>query len=60
MNMPCVYEIRVAGSLAGEWSAWFEGLEVCPARHPDEDACTEPLPCFGKCNEGRVNLVVRF
>ena len=25
------YEIRVEGNLPGDWSNWFEGLEVRPA-----------------------------
>lgn len=24
----CVYEIRVQGRLAGDWSDWFEGLAI--------------------------------
>ena len=27
-NQPVVYEIRIAGHLPSQWSAWFEGLAV--------------------------------
>jgi hypothetical protein len=27
-NQPVVYEIRIAGHLPSQWSAWFEGLTV--------------------------------
>ncbi len=27
------YEIRVWGHLGGEWSAWFDGLEITNAEH---------------------------
>ena len=33
---PPHYEIRVAGHLAGRWSAWFDGLAVIP----DDDGTT--------------------
>lgn len=29
-NRPVVYEIRLAGHLPAQWSAWFEGLTVVP------------------------------
>jgi hypothetical protein len=29
-NRPAVYEIRIAGHLPSQWSAWFEGLAVAP------------------------------
>ena len=32
-NQPVVYEIRIAGHLPAQWSAWFEGLIV--ALEPD-------------------------
>jgi hypothetical protein len=32
-NRPMVYEIRTAGHLPAQWSAWFEGLAV--AVEPD-------------------------
>ncbi len=32
-NQPVVYEIRIAGHLPSQWSAWFEGLAV--ALEPD-------------------------
>jgi hypothetical protein len=32
-NQPVVYEIRIAGHLPSQWSAWFEGLAV--ALQPD-------------------------
>jgi hypothetical protein len=28
MNMPYIYEIRVAGHLTEFWSDWFEGLRI--------------------------------
>ena len=31
MNKPCIYEIRVRGTLTERWSAWFEGMELQPA-----------------------------
>ncbi len=30
MNEPCVYEIRVRGTLPERWSSWFDGLEIQP------------------------------
>jgi hypothetical protein len=27
-NQPVVYEIRIAGHVPAQWSAWFEGLSV--------------------------------
>jgi hypothetical protein len=32
-SQPAVYEIRIAGHLPPQWSAWFEGLAV--ALEPD-------------------------
>ncbi len=29
-NRPVVYEIRIAGHLPAQWSAWFEGFAVAP------------------------------
>ncbi len=29
-NQPVVYEIRIAGHLPSQWSAWFEGLAIAP------------------------------
>jgi hypothetical protein len=29
MDKPFLYEIRVEGELAEQWSDWFEGLSVC-------------------------------
>ena len=29
-SQPVVYEIRIAGHLPPQWSAWFEGLTVTP------------------------------
>lgn len=26
--IPTVYQIRIRGELGGDWSAWFEGMEV--------------------------------
>jgi hypothetical protein len=28
MNQPCIYEIRVQGQLAANWSDWFDGLAI--------------------------------
>ncbi|MGE3271830.1 MAG: nuclear transport factor 2 family protein [Chloroflexota bacterium] len=36
------YEIRVQGALDPRWSAWFDGLEVCP-RALGETALTGPI-----------------
>lgn len=33
MNMPHIYEIRVAGYLTEFWSDWFEGLQI--SNQPD-------------------------
>jgi len=30
VDEPFVYEIRIAGYLSPQWSAWFEGLAVAP------------------------------
>jgi hypothetical protein len=32
-NQPVAYEIRIAGHLPAQWSAWFEGLTI--ALEPD-------------------------
>ena len=33
MDCPYVYEIRVEGHLADQWSEWFEDLAIC--KHPN-------------------------
>ncbi len=30
MNKPCIYEIKVRGTLTERWSTWFEDLEIHP------------------------------
>ena len=43
MNSPPlpVYEVRVEGLLGGDWSAWFDGLEVTADGH--QSVLTGPL-----------------
>ncbi len=33
MDQACLYEIRVEGELPGDWSNWFEGLDVTSGRN---------------------------
>jgi hypothetical protein len=42
MDAPCVYEIRVEGCLAGDWSDWFDGLEIRNEHH-GETILTGPM-----------------
>ena len=30
-GQPMIYQIRVKGSISGQWSEWFQGLSIMPA-----------------------------
>jgi hypothetical protein len=34
-SQPIVYQIRIAGHLGDQWSAWFEGMTIIPENNGD-------------------------